>query len=382
VIRGRSCYADAFELKKENASMELNKPVLVVEDDVWARLIGVVLDPTTSQERWTAFADFMSPDLQDFGGWCDRIKNAVGSLYPSDVRLVGTEEELHDHLASAQAIVVESLRIGEEELALAPRLKVVHKYGKILRNIDVDACEARGVKVLAVRRRANVACAEHAFALMLTLARQIDALSGLISVDQLPSAKRPYLPFDRRHTPGANWGRFSGMRSLHGSTIGIIGLGEIGQEIASRAAAFEMMAFYFQRTRLSAADERRLNVSYRNLDSLLADSDWVVPQLPLNASTLNFIDQKRLALMKPGACIVNVSRAEIMDRSALLDALRSGHLGGLALDSLYEEPGRSDDELLSFDNVVLTPHMAGSPRTNGLKDIEDVIEGIAGALAA
>jgi phosphoglycerate dehydrogenase-like enzyme len=362
--------------------MELNKPVLVVEDDVWARLIGVVLDPTTSQERWTAFADFMSPDLLDFGGWCDRIRSAVGSLYPSDVRLVGTKEELHDHLASAQAIVVESLRIGEEELALAPRLKVVHKYGKILRNIDVDTCEARGVKVLAVRRRANVACAEHAFALMLTLARQIDALSGLISVDQLPSAKRPYLPFDRRHTPGANWGRFSGMRSLHGSTIGIIGLGEIGREIALRAAAFEMTAFYFQRTRLSAADERRLNVSYRSLNSLLADSDWVVPQLPLNASTFNFIDQKRLAVMKPGARIVNVSRAEIMDRNALLDALLSGHLGGLALDSLYEEPGRSDDELLSFDNVVLTPHMAGSPRTNGLKDIEDVIEGIAGALAA
>jgi hypothetical protein len=119
--------------------MQLNKPVLVVEDDVWARLIGVVLDPTTSRERWTAFADFMSPDLPDFGGWCDRIKSAVGSLYPSDVRLVGTKEELHDHLASAQAIVVESLKIGEEELALAPRLKVVHKYGKILRNIDVDA---------------------------------------------------------------------------------------------------------------------------------------------------------------------------------------------------------------------------------------------------
>jgi phosphoglycerate dehydrogenase-like enzyme len=97
---------------------------------------------------------------------------------------------------------------------------------------------------------------------------------------------------------------------------------------------------------------------------------------------LNFIDQKRLALMKPGARIVNVSRAEVMDRNALLEVLRSGLLGGLALDSLYEEPGRSDDELLSFDNVVLTPHMAGSPRTNGLKDIEGVIEGIAGALAA
>jgi phosphoglycerate dehydrogenase-like enzyme len=94
------------------------------------------------------------------------------------------------------------------------------------------------------------------------------------------------------------------------------------------------------------------------------------------------LDRERLALMKPGACIVNVSRAEVIDRGALLEALRSGRLGGLALDSLYEEPGRSDDELLAFERVILTPHMAGSPRTNGLKDIEDVIVGIACALAA
>jgi phosphoglycerate dehydrogenase-like enzyme len=363
--------------------MELNKkPVLVVEDDVWARLIGVVLDPTTSRERWTAFADFMSPDLPDFGAWCERAQAAAGSLFPSDVRLVGSRAQLHDHLAFAEAIVTESLNIGAEELALAPRLKVIHKYGMIVRNIDVAACEARGVKVLTVRRRANVACAEHAFALMLTLARQIHALNGLISVDQLPGAKRPYRPFDRRHTPGANWGRFSGMRTLNGATIGIIGLGEIGQEIALRAAAFGMTAFYFQRTRLSAAEERRLNVSYQSLESLLADSDWVIPQLPLNASTLHLIDHNRLSMMKPGACIVNVSRAEVIDREALLKVLRSGHLGGLALDALYEEPGRADDALLSFENVVLTPHMAGSPRTNGLRDIEDVITGIADALAA
>jgi phosphoglycerate dehydrogenase-like enzyme len=363
--------------------MELNKkPILVVEDDVWARLIGVILDPTTRQERWNAFADFMSPDLPDFAAWCDGVKKAAGSLYPSDVRLVGTRAQLHDHLACAMAIVTESLSVGAEELALAPRLKVIHKYGMIVRNIDVAACEARGVKVLSVRRRANVACAEHAFALMLALARQIDALNGLISIDQLPNAKRPYRPFDRHHTPGANWGRFSGMRTLNDATIGIIGLGEIGQEIALRAAAFGMTGFYFQRSRLSTVDERRLNVSYRSLESLLADSDWIIPQLPLNDSTLRFIDDKRLALMKPGACIVNVSRAEVIDREALLTALRSGHLGGLALDALYEEPGRSDDELLSFENVILTPHMAGSPRTNGLKDIEDVIAGIADVLAA
>jgi phosphoglycerate dehydrogenase-like enzyme len=358
------------------------KPVIILEDDVWARLIGVVLDPATSQERWNAFADFVSPDLPDFRGWCDRVQKAAAAIYPSDVRLVKSQDELRRHLDAAEAIVTEGLDVGADELARAPRLRVVHKYGHILRNIDVAACEARGVKVLSVRRRANISCAEHAFALILALARRLEDLSGLISIDQLPADKRPYQPFDTRHTPAANWGRFPGLRALNGSTLGIIGLGEIGREIALRAAAFGMTVCYFQRTRLGAEDEKTLNVSYRPLEQLLADSDWIIPQLPLDASTRDLINRERLALMKPGACIVNVSRAELIDRGALLDALRSGRLGGFALDPQYEEPGRANDELLSFANVILTPHMAGSPRFNGLADIEDVIAGLARVLAA
>jgi phosphoglycerate dehydrogenase-like enzyme len=362
--------------------MGRQKPILIVEDDVWTRLIAVVLDPTISSERWTAFADFMSPDLPDFHAWCDDVKTAAKSLYPSEVRLVKSQGELLSNLEAAEAIVTESLRIGPEELASAPSLKVVHKYGAILRNIDVASCASRGIRVLAVRRRANISCAEHAFALMLMLARRMGHLNGLISVEQITAGGRSYKPFDTRHTPGANWGRFSGMRSLNGSTLGIIGLGEIGREIAKRAAAFGMTTHYFQRTKLSQDEERVLNVSYRPLDRLLATSDWIIPQLPLDASTLGIIDRERLRLVKPGACIVNVSRAELINRDALLEALRSGHLGGFALDPLYEEPGRPDDELLSFENVVLTPHMAGSPRFNGLQDIEDVIVGLADAIDA
>lgn len=358
-----------------------DKPVLVVEDDVWARLIAVVLDPTTSAERFDAFADFMSPDQPDFRGWCERVRAGAASLFPSDVRLVSSQAELHSNLVAAEAIVIESLRIGEQELALAPRLKAVHKYGLLLRNIDVTACAARGVAVLSVRRRANVACAEHAFALMLVLARQISRLNGLISIEHLNAHGRRYAPFDRRHTPGANWGRFSGTRMLSGSTIGIIGLGEIGREIAVRAAAFGMNITYFQRTRLPEAEERSLHASYRPLESLLAESDWVVPQLPHDASTTNLLDRERLALTKTGACIINVSRAEVIERNALIEVLRSGRLGGFALDAQYQEPGRSDDELLSFDNVILMPHMGASPRTNGLQDIAEMIKNLAGALA-
>jgi phosphoglycerate dehydrogenase-like enzyme len=361
-------------------SMASNPPVVVVEDDPWTRLIGVVLDPATSLERRAAFADFMSTDEPDFAGWCDKVRARAGALYPSEVRLVPSQAELRGELHPAHALVVESFTVGTDELGCAPRLKVVHKYGAILRNIDVAACAAGGVKVLGVRRRANIACAEQAFALMLTLARRIHRINGLISIERLSAANLPYRPFDRRHAPGANWGRIGGTRSLQGSTIGIIGLGEIGREIASRAAAFAMEVVYFQRTRLPPGEEEALRVSYRPLDALLAASDWVVPQLPGNAATRHFMDARRLALMKPGACLVNVSRADVVERNALIAALRSGRLGGFGLDPQYESPGRPDDELLAFDNVVLTPHMAGSPRSNGLKDIEDLITGLARAV--
>jgi phosphoglycerate dehydrogenase-like enzyme len=360
--------------------MRSNPPIVVVEDDPWTRLIGVVLDPMTSQERSAAFADFMSPDEPDFAGWCDELRTRVGGLYPSAVRLVPSHAELRVNLPRACALVVESFAVGTEELGCAPQLKVVHKYGAVLRNIDVGACTAAGVKVLGVRRRANIACAEHAFALMLTLARRIDRINGLNSVERLSAAKLPYNPFDRRHVPGGNWGRIPGTRSLNGSTIGIVGLGEIGREIASRAAAFGMNILYFQRTRLSPSEEETLRVSYQPLHALLAESDWVVPQLPGDPSTRHFLDRERLTLMKPGACLINVSRAEVVERNALIEALRSGHLGGFALDPLYAEPGRSDDELLAFDNVILTPHMAGSPRSNGLRDIEELVTGLAQAL--
>jgi phosphoglycerate dehydrogenase-like enzyme len=360
--------------------MNSDPPIVVVEDDPWTRLVGVVLDPTTSEERRAAFADFMSPDEPNFAGWCEELRARVGGLYPSEVRLVPSQAELRANLESARALVVESFAVGKEELGCARKLEVVHKYGAVLRNIDVAACAAAGVKVLRVRRRANIACAEHAFALMLTLARCIHRINGLSSIERLAAAKLPYSPFDRRHVPGGNWARVAGIRSLNGSTIGIIGLGEIGREIAVRAAAFGMNTLYFQRTQLSPGEEEMLHASYRPLHVLLAQSDWVVPQLPGDPSTRHLIGREQLAQMKPGACLINVSRAEAVERSALLEALRSGHLGGFALDPLYEEPGRPDDELLAFDNVILTPHMAGSPRQNGLRDIEDLITGLAHVL--
>jgi phosphoglycerate dehydrogenase-like enzyme len=356
-------------------------PLLVVEDDPFLRVAGVVLDPTTSAERYAAFADFFAHDEPNFDGYCARVRKRIGALFPSQVRLVETPEDLHANLPGARGLIVESLKVGPAELAAGSDLVAVQKYGTMPRNIDAAACAARGVKVLTFRRRANIACAEVAITLMLTLAKKMHRLAGRISAEALAAEGYVYKPFDRRHTPNSNWGRITGLRMLHNSTLGIIGLGEIGREIALRAAAFGMRILYYQRTRLPEPEERQLQLSYVPLEQLLAHSDWIVPQVPGGPSTRHLIDRARFAQMKPGACLVNISRADLVDRAALIEALKSGRLGGFALDPLYEAPGRGDDELLGFKNVVLSPHIAAQPRFNALNDISDMRAGLAKEIA-
>jgi len=352
-------------------------PVIVVEDDPFTRLIPLVLDPTASEERRAAFADFMSTDEPDFAGWCERVRQGAAKIYPATVRMVTSETEMRGHLPDCSALVVESFRVTRDDLRAAGALNVVQKFGTGLRNIDVAACAEKDIKVLTLRRRANISCAEHAFGLILMLARKLDELDGLVTVGRIKSARGAFRPYNREHTPGGNFARLGGTRALNGATIGIIGLGEIGHEIAVRARAFDMHVLYHQRTRAPEAQERELKARHVPLSTLLAESDWIVPQLPTLPSTRDLLGRAELKQIKPGASIVNVANAAIINRDALIETLRAGRLGGVALDVHYQEPVPDDDELLTFDNVILTPRMAGSPRFNGLNDFEQLITGLA-----
>jgi phosphoglycerate dehydrogenase-like enzyme len=140
-----------------------------------------------------------------------------------------------------------SLVIGEAELAVADPLRVVQEYGTVLRNIDTAACVERGIKIRTVRRRANIGCAEYAFGLMIMLAKKLHQSANLLSMQQLEAAGFKPRHFDRRYTSNSNWARIGGMRNLCGSTMGIIGLGEIGREMALRAHAFGMTTLHLLR---------------------------------------------------------------------------------------------------------------------------------------
>src|SRR5205814_128740 len=146
---------------------------------------------------------------------------------------------------------------------------------------------------------------------------------------------------------------------------GILGLGEIGREIASRAAAFGMRTLYYQRNRIPAVEEWALNATYCPLHELLSQSDFFSVNVPLTAATRGMIGADALAHLKPGAIVVNVARAEIIDRDALLSSLESGRIGGFGLDVGYEEPAKPGDKLLGHKAVLLTPHTAIAGRDNG-----------------
>jgi phosphoglycerate dehydrogenase-like enzyme len=355
---------------------------LVVENDSFLRLIQVVLDPTAPKERIEAFAHFCKHDTPDFPGWCDKIRVQAKNIYPADVRLVDDQAELLANLYDASVAVVEELAIGPEEIAAAGKtLKFVQKYGFTTRNIDRAACERAGVQVLTIRRRANISTAEQGLTLMLALARQLTQNANLISIEQLKNAGYEPTTYKRSHTPNGNWARIPGMITLYGRQLGIVGLGEIGRELALRAIALGMRIVYSQRRRLPAEVEQQYQASYCSLDELLATSDCVSLHLPRGPATVNFIGDRELSVIKTGAFLINVSQPTLVDREALRRALASGHLGGYGLDTFYEEPGDADDPLIKFPNVIVTPHLGGSPRWNSLDDIEEVIVNLSRHLA-
>jgi phosphoglycerate dehydrogenase-like enzyme len=358
------------------------RPIVVVEDDPFPRLIQVILDPATPPARIAAFSHFFAHELPDLEGWCGRQRARLARVHPAEVRLVADQDALRAAMPGAAVVVVESLAVGQREIdAAGGQLRIVQKYGTVLSNIDTAACQRAGVRVLTLRRRANISCAEHALALMLALARKIHETAGLVSVEQLKAAGYSPTQYDRAHTANANWGRVTGTRNLYGRQLGIIGLGEIGRELATRAAAFGMRIVYTQRHPLPRDEEAHYRAAYASLDDLLAKSDFVSLHLPFNDSTRGIIGARELGALKRGAILINVSRPPLVERAALIEALRSGQLGGFGLDPHYDAPGRADDPLPGFRNVIVTPHLAAAPRYNSLDDFEELLLGIDQALS-
>jgi phosphoglycerate dehydrogenase-like enzyme len=358
-------------------------PTVLIEEDHFLKIVPVILDPSIPPAHRDAVADFFAHDVPDFLRWCEQLRVRISGLYPSRIVWAKDQPDFLARLPDADAAIVESLVVDRAALATAPRLKIVQKFGTIGANIDATACAERGIAVAFLHRHVNVAVAEQCFALMLALAKRIGTLDGLVERGALEAAGYHIRERASAYIGYSNYARVAGLKTLYGATLGIVGLGEVGREIAHRATAFGMTTLYYQRRALSAADEQALSARYASLADLMAQSDYIVVQLPLNESTRGIIGADALRGVKPGAFLINCARAELVDRDALVAALDAGRLGGLALDVGYDEPARPDDPLLRFrgrPNVILMPHTAIAARQNALADLERLCLNLARAL--
>ena len=240
--------------------------------------------------------------------------------------------------ADVEALAVVTEVVDDRALDLLPALRLVANYGAGYDGIDVAACAARGVAVTNTPGVVDGATADLAFALMLATRRRVVEGDSLLRRGVWPSGDE----------------RFFG-QDIAQATIAIVGLGQIGRAVARRARVFDMHVRYNQRRRLPEADERALGVDWGELDELLGIADVVSLHVPLADTTRHLIDARRLALMKPGAALINTSRGAVVDEEALIVALTSGRISA-GLDVFAEEP-RVPAGLLSLPNVVLTPHV-------------------------
>ncbi|MDO0977518.1 phosphoglycerate dehydrogenase [Mycolicibacterium frederiksbergense] len=248
--------------------------------------------------------------------------------------------KLLEAVADADALLVRSATtVDAEVIAAAPKLKIVARAGVGLDNVDVDAATARGVLVVNAPTSNIHSAAEHALALLLSAARQVPAADATL----------------REHT----WKRssFSGTE-IFGKTVGVVGLGRIGQLVAARLAAFGTHILAYD-PYVSSARAAQIGIELVSLDELLSRADFISVHLPKTKETAGLLGKENLAKTKPGVIIVNAARGGLIDEQALADAITSGHVRGAGLDVFSTEPC-TDSPLFELPQVVVTPHLGAS----------------------
>ncbi len=253
-------------------------------------------------------------------------------MLPADAPL----SALEPHLAETVAMIVAFTEMNEALLARAPKLKIVCKHGVGVDNIDLHATQARGIFVTNVPDANKHAVADFAFALILNIARQVTTAAT--------------------ETRAGRWPRIFAT-DVYGKTLGIIGLGNIGKQVALRASGFNMrvLAFDFYPDEKFAAEH---NIQFVSLDELTARSDFITLHTPLTPETRNLFDASRLRMMKKTAFLINVSRGGVVNETDLTHALADNVIAGAAADVFDHEP-LDNHPLFSLNNFIPTSHIAG-----------------------
>ena len=246
--------------------------------------------------------------------------------------------------AGAMATVMD--RFDAAVLAQCPELKVISNIAVGYNNIDVPACTRRGIRVTNTPGVLDDTTADLTWSLLMAAARRIAEGDAYVRAGDWKIA------FGVQYFLG---------QDIHHATLGIIGMGRIGQAIARRASGFDMRVLYNNRTRLDAGEEKRLGATWVERDPLLAESDFVVVMAPYSPATHHMIGAAEIAKMKPTAVLVNSARGGVVDDAALVEALRAKRIAAAGLDVFEGEP-RLNPGYLELRNVVMTPHIGSASR--------------------
>lgn len=254
-------------------------------------------------------------------------------------------EELIRLAAEATVLVVATARVDAALLAAAPDLRLVHHQGVGYDNVDLAACRQARVAVALTPEGTAIGVAEHTLLLILALAKHLTRLDAAVRAGQWPV-----------------WSYRARSFELAGKTLGLVGFGRIGREVARRARAFDARIVYFDPQPAPREVERALDATVLPLATLLRTADIVSLHLPATAQTRGLIGAPELALLQPHALLINTARGALVDEGALVAALTRRRFAGAGLDVLSREPPAPDHPLLHLDNVLLTPHVAAGSR--------------------
>ena len=284
---------------------------------------------------------------------------------PASVELVmlvsPSTREIVDAVANAKFLISErSGAIDAPIIEAGSGLRLIQRLGLQIHDIDLEAARRARTPVCRWPLPQCAMVAEHAVMQMMALLKRSREAEQIVA-----EASSRWGPPQRcdAETFFIDWSRLSGVRQLRDCTVGIVGLGEIGTELALRLDSFGCTLLYYRRSRMPEWAEEQMQVSYAELEDLLGRSDVVVLLLPHSPDTAGIADDGFLRRLKPGSILVNAGASSLLDEEAVARAYRAGHLGGVATDGFSWEPVRPDNPLVALAadpaaNVVLTPHSA------------------------
>lgn len=312
----------------------------------------------------------------------DAVVADVAADFPDFELLCATDEMPTSELAAPDiaGLVTQTANVDKELLQKLDNLQVVLKVGRSYFNVDVDAVREKSLTLACAPRKGPNCVAELALTFIMSLSKDL-----LLSHESVADGAYRYRGLKPEITAqwkmAFHWMKNTRVHEVMHKTLGIIGMGEIGCELARRASVLGMRNIYYKRTPLSAELEQRFDVTYADLDTLLQESDYVCIAVPHTPETERMIGAEQLAMMKESAFIVNIARGGIIDEDALIDALTERRIAGAGLDVFTYEPLHEDSPLCALDNVIMTPHIGGGTGTNRALELREALQEMARILA-